>query len=438
MADNPFQGDRENFPPVQGLFGEGDPPVAARDGKNRTPRPRGVPTVPDGSDASPSQSPTLPQERSAARQRAQANQSPSAPSPGSSHFDYASDEFRDAGEALNDLSNMDNSMVFIKADAGLHGFNLGETPVNVRRGPVETPNTYHARKERERQELAAAQRDDERFFNSRQPGPGSTPRAPGPPLYVGGQTPQQPPRSAESQRSAPQSGRRGASATPPLWGRTPASIPEDRQASGSSNGDFGRGVTGALEDAETQTDVMIAPSLLCQLVPITPSGIDGQHFGLAGSIGIDAHEGTPVGLGGVLAEYRGPNHATTPAAGNRGPEERPFELSISPMIAAGTPVENSIVPSPNAPSPMMTVSKLCPSNSVHLSTRDLTCRCRVQAFPGIHSQGVQSPGEWSLPCAAAPRPGESADLSRYAGGISSIGAICCLQMQHQVRDVNED
>ena len=188
MADNPFQGDRENFPPVQGLFGEGDPPVAARDGKNRTPRPRGVPTVPDGSDASPSQSPTLPQERSAARQRAQANQSPSAPSPGSSHFDYASDEFRDAGEALNDLSNMDNSMVFIKADAGLHGFNLGETPVNVRHGPVETPNTYHARKERERQELAAAQRDDERFFNSRQPGPGSTPRAPGPPLYVGGQT----------------------------------------------------------------------------------------------------------------------------------------------------------------------------------------------------------------------------------------------------------
>jgi hypothetical protein len=311
-APNPFLGRAhdENFPGLHEVFGAGPP---------------GAPPVPLSSDAA-APSPTggaLPHERSGARQRARAHQSPSAAAAAShsQHLeqeDVASADFVDAERVLGDLSNnLEDSidMQLMKAEV-LPDFHLGDTPVNVRRGPEETPTTYKARKQLEAHELAAAQLEDERYFGTRQPGPGSTPKKAAPILFdpkTAGPTPQQPPRSADSQRSGPHSGRRGGtwpSASSPLWNPSPASIPEHPEASpfGSSNGDFGRGVTGGLEDAETQTDVMIAPDLLCQLVPCTPSGEAVTPSGYSAGSGA-----TPVGLGDKLASHR--RHVTTPLPG---------------------------------------------------------------------------------------------------------------------------
>ena len=287
---------------------------------------RGVPPVPDSGD-SPS---TLPHERSAQRQaRAQHSSSYASPGDDGQLDDVASDDFRDGVQALNDLSNNldspsmdDGSMVFDKADAGLPQFQIGDTPVNIRRGAVETPNTRQARKAREAQELQAAQREDERYFNDRQPQPGSTPKAPGRPLYTVGQTPQQQLRSGGSQSSAPHSGRRGgmgSSTTPSVWG--PPSIPEDRQADDVLHKD-------------TQTDISIGPALLCQLVPITPSG-EGERVGSSSNMGI-APDATPEGVGARLKEYR-PVTTMTPVTGHHQSEQRPFDASISPLAVASPP-----------------------------------------------------------------------------------------------------
>ena len=125
----------------------------------------------------------------------------------------------------------------------------------------------------EEHERAALQLADQQYFDSRVPGPDSSPRKTPPaqlydPALLAQPTPQQTPRpgSAQSARSR----RHGAVAdsinhmtSSPMWGPSPASIPEERdgQTSGSM-GDYGRGVTGALEDAESQTEFSIAPSLL--------------------------------------------------------------------------------------------------------------------------------------------------------------------------------
>ena len=300
---------------------------------------------------------------------------PPTPSEPSAIEDVASADFRNAEEALGELSEMEDSidMRFHRADAGAADFQVGQTPINALRGGAqETPNTRAARRTSEEHERAAQQLADQQYFDSRVPGPDSSPRKTPPaqlydPALLAQPTPQQTPRpgSAQSARSR----RHGAVAdsinqmtSSPMWGPSPASIPEERdgQTSGSM-GDYGRGVTGALEDAESQTEFSIAPSLLVQLVPLEHSGGSPEKIGAAG-------------VGARLAGHRAESMAQA-ASGTSGTRSHLFPASISPVPAAraaaaspGAALPRDVPATPNSPDEAV-----------------------MTGFPGLHSIGQATP-----------------------------------------------
>jgi hypothetical protein len=226
---------------------------------------------------------------------------------GSSILEIASADFRDAQSALDELAGedgemggggggmvsgeLDTSHRLMRVDAGIADFEIrGTSPVNqVPATPSETPNTRAQRRGLQEHAEAEAQLHNQQFFANRVPRAESTQKRPPAVLYDPVLLSQPTPKAAHSAAAADGPG--GAHHTPPspvsadffggagvgpspVRGSSGVTPPRGSSAYGVGRlipgAGVGRGVAGhsaaAVVERQTQTDLMIAPNLLCQLV----------------------------------------------------------------------------------------------------------------------------------------------------------------------------